>query len=139
MESGAIVSAKVEVTPLMKAVLLPADAEALVVQDLHDTPVQLILTDEPTEWKWTVTGKKPGDQTIILSIYRLVKYDGQEYWRLINTYESRINVTVTIGQRLQVIDWKWLVGILLTLISIPAIWGIFKKDKDQSAPKSKGK
>lgn len=139
VESGQLVSATIEVTPLMKAVLRPADSEAFAIQDLHDAAIQLILTGEPTEWKWAVTAKKPGEQTIILSLYRLVKYDGQDYWRLVNTYESRINVTVTIGQRLRAIDWKWLVGILLTLLSIPALWGIFRKDKKESALKTKGK
>ena len=139
VESGQVVSATIEVTPLMKAVLRPADSEAFVIQDLHDAAVQLILTGEPTEWKWAVTAKKPGEQIIILSLYRLVKYDGQDYWRLVNTYESRITVTVTLGQRLQMIDWKWLVGILLTLLSIPALWGIFKKDKTESAHRTKGK
>ena len=139
VESGQVVSATIEITPLMKAVLRPADSEAFVIQDLHDAAVQLILTGEPTEWKWAVTAKKPGEQIIILSLYRLVKYDGQDYWRLVNTYESRIHVTVTIGQRLQMIDWKWLVGILLTLLSIPALWGIFKKNKNESVPQAKGK
>jgi hypothetical protein len=139
VESGQVVSATIEITPLMKAVLRPADSEAFVIQDLHDAAVQLILTGEPTEWKWAVTAKKPGEQIIILSLYRLVKYDGQDYWRLVNTYESHIIVTVTIGQRLQMIDWKWLVGILLTLLSIPALWGIFKKNKTESVPQAKGK
>jgi hypothetical protein len=139
VESGQVVSATIEITPLMKAVLRPADSEAFVIQDLHDAAVQLILTGEPTEWKWAVTAKKPGEQIIILSLYRLVKYDGQDYWRLVNTYESHIIVTVTIGQRLQMIDWKWLVGILLTLLSIPALWGIFKKNKNESVPQAKGK
>lgn len=139
MGSGQIVSAAVEVTPLMKAVLRPADLESFTIQELHDDPVQLILTDEPTEWKWSVTAKKPGEQTVILSLYRLVKYEGQDYWRLVNTYENRIKVTVTLSQRLQAIDWKWLMGILITLLSIPAIWGIFKKDKGESTAKAKGK
>jgi hypothetical protein len=129
VESGQVVSATIEITPLMKAVLRPADPEAFVIQDLHDTAIQLILAGEPTEWKWAVTAKKPGEQIIILSVHRLVKYDGQDYWRLVNTYESRIKVTVTLVQRLQAIDWKWVVGIFLTLLSIPAIWGIFRKDK----------
>jgi len=139
VESGQIVSAVIEVTPLMKAVLRPADSEAFIIQDLHDAAVQLILTGEPTEWKWALTAKKPGEQIIILSLYRLVKYDGQDYWRLVNTYESKIHVTVTIGQRLQMIDWKWLVGILLTLLSIPALWGIFRKGKKESGHAAKGK
>jgi len=70
-------------------------------------------------------------------LYRFGEYDGQDYWRLVNTYESHNYCDRDIGQRLQMIDWKWLVGILLTLLSIPAQWGIFKKNKNESMPQAK--
>ena len=55
-------------------------------------------------------------------VYRLLQYQGQDYWREVETYKTNINVNVTVAQRIQSIDWKWLAGILITALLIPAFW-----------------
>jgi len=122
VESGEIVSAPLEITPRMKAVLKAVDAEAFRIEALHDDPIQVISGSELTEWKWFVTAKKEGPQELILTVYRLVEYNDSEYWRQVESYENTIEVNVTLGQRLARFDWKWIIGIVITAMTIPAVW-----------------
>jgi hypothetical protein len=120
-EEGAVISASVSLTDRMRAELRAADPDAFDIQALHDNPEQLLGTTEPTEWRWTVTAKKPGLQELTLTVYRLVTYEGQEYWPQVS-YEAMIDVNVTWPQRLGRVNWEWLLGILLTGLMIPAVW-----------------
>jgi hypothetical protein len=120
-ESGAVVTAMVNITPRMKAELHSADPEAFIIQALHDNAEQILTNMEPTEWRWNITAKKEGSQDLQLIVFRLVEYQGKEFWRLIS-YETTINVNVTIAKRLERINWEWLIGILLTGLMVPAIW-----------------
>lgn len=121
-EPGEVITSSVEVTPRMKAELIPRDAEAFIIQPLHDSPEQFISGTETTRWNWDVTAAKGGKQRLTLIIYRLVVVDGTENWRQIETYRSDIEVTVTLGQRLAMLDWKWFAGILIPALFIPALW-----------------
>lgn len=121
-EGGEVVTATVEVTPRMKAELKAQDQQAFDIQPLHDTPEQLVSGTQTTEWRWWVTAKKGGLQQLTLVVYRLVRFEGQDYWREVETYRSDIEVKVTMLGRLKAWDWKWLLGILLTAILIPAFW-----------------
>ena len=51
-----------------------------------------------------------------LVIYRLVKYEGQDYWREVEAYKADIDVKVTFIQRVQSFDWKWIAGFILALV-----------------------
>jgi len=137
-ESGQVTSASVQITPRMKAVLLSDDAQAFSIQPEQDNPEQLVSGTETTRWAWLVTAHKSGQQKLTLILYRLVQYQGQDYWREIESYQADIDVKVTVAQRLGSLDWKWIVGILITALLIPAFWRWLdqrKKRKLGSNPK----
>jgi len=121
-ESGQVTSASVQITPRMKATLLSDDAQAFSIQPEQDNPEQLVSGTETTRWAWLVTAHKSGQQRLTLILYRLVQYQGQDYWREIESYQADIDVKVTVAQRLGSLDWEWIVGILATALLIPAFW-----------------
>ena len=121
-ETGQVASTSIQITPRMKALLVANGSTAFVIQPIHDDPEQLVSSVDTTRWAWLVTAKEGGTQQLTLIIYRLVKYEGQDYWREVETYKADIDVKVTMSQRLQAFDWKWIAGIIITLIGIPALW-----------------
>jgi len=137
VELGQVVEAQIDVTPLMKAELKSTDAQAFVVQSLHDSPEQVVLTDSPTQWRWSITAKKSGDRLLTLILYRQVEYKGQPYWTMVETYRNTIHISVTPEQWLQNFDWKWLAGILLTAILIPALWRLIDRNQKKKSRKSR--
>ena len=120
--SGQVASASIQITPRMKATLLSDDAQAFSIQPEQDNPEQLVSGTQTTQWTWLVTARKSGTQRLTLILYRLVQYQGQDYWRQIESYEADIDVKVTVSQRIGSLDWKWIAGILVTAILIPAFW-----------------
>jgi hypothetical protein len=142
-EPGQVVTNSIEVTPRMKAVLLSQSDGDFLIKEIHDSPEQVISAIETTQWSWYVTAKREGVHKLTLVIYRLVTVDGQEYWRQVEAYKSDINVQVTFVQQLSQFDWKWIIGILLTAILIPAFWrwmdGRKKKEELAKVEKEKAK
>jgi hypothetical protein len=65
-----------------------------------------------------------------------VKFDGQVYWREVESYTADIDVKVTLAQSLEAFDWKWIIGIAIPVLGVPSLWGYFanrkKKPKRQS-------
>ena len=120
--SGGVTSASVQITPRMKAYLIADDGTAFTIQPVHDNPEQLVSGTETTRWAWLVTAHRSGLQGLTLVLDRLVQYQGQDYWREIESYQANIEVQVTISQRIQSVDWKWIIGILITALLIPAFW-----------------
>lgn len=110
-------SADVEITPQMKAELIPADPQALAVTPLHDDPIQVISGTETTNWSWFVTAKEGGTQKLSIVIYRLVKYEDKEDWRVVETYKADIRIKVTMLNRLRALDWSWIVIPLAALLA----------------------
>ena len=115
-ESGQVSKGSIEITPRMKAVLKAQEQDAFDIQPLHDNPEQIISGTDTTKWSWFVTAKKAGLHRLTIIVYRLVKFDGQDYWREVETYKADIDVKVTLAQMAQSLDWKWIAGFLLTLI-----------------------
>jgi hypothetical protein len=132
-------SANVQITPQMKAELIPADPQAFTVTPLHDDPVQVISGLETTRWSWDVTAKKGGAQRLSIVIYRLVKYEDKEDWRVVETYRANIRVQVTLLNRLQSLGWMWIVGPILILLAISALWRAQRKPKGGLRPGGAGK
>jgi hypothetical protein len=134
VEAGQVTDAELLVTPLMKAELKADDPQAFVIQAFHDNAEQVVLTDESTEWRWAITAKKSGDQVLTLTLFRQVQYNGQTYWRMLETYKNKIHISVSMEQRLRRFDWKWLAGILLTTLLIPAIWRFIDQRSKRNVP-----
>jgi hypothetical protein len=118
---GEIQTGTLLVTPLTQAVLIAQNGQAFEIQALHDSDIQPITANESTRWQWQVTAKKGGAQALTLVVYRLIKFEDQEFWRQVETYKANINVEVTFQQRLSAFDWKWLVGLIITSLIIPLI------------------
>jgi hypothetical protein len=129
-------SANVEITPQMKAELIAADPQALAITPLHDDPIQVISGTETTKWSWFVNAKKEGIQKLSLVIYRLVKYEDKEDWRVVETYKADIQIRVTLLNRIRAMNWAWIVGPIVALLAIAA----FRRWYDPRKPKidSKG-
>jgi len=134
-DSGTIVTGTIEVTPLMKAELMATNGGAFSIQSIHDSAEQVVSKKENTEWAWMVTAQEGGTQTLTLVIYRMIKYQGEEYWREVETYKEDITVEVSFGQKMKAIDWKWIVGILLTAVLIPFFWRWYDKRNKASPAK----
>jgi len=137
-----VVANEVDITPLMKAVLIAGDPQAFDIQPLHENEIQLVGKNTTTKWQWLVTPRKAGTQKIILVMYRQVNVDNREYWPSVETYRADIDVNVTFVQRLLMLDWKWIAGILASALLIPAFWRWYdqrQKQNDQTPrPKHKG-
>lgn len=133
-EPGEVVTASIQVTSKMKAELIAQNEAAFEIQSLHDSPEQFISSTETTSWTWDVTARQGGTQRLTLIIYRLIAVDGEEKWRKIETYRSNVDVQVNFVQRLIMLDWQWLLGILITALLIPAFWRWFDKRKKQDKP-----
>lgn len=136
---GQVISASIQITPRMKAVLIPQEEDTFSIQAIHDNPEQLISTIETTKWSWDVTAKKGGTHRLTLVVYRLITVDNNDSWRAVESYRSDIEVDVSMIQRLLMLDWKWFAGILLTALLIPAFWRWFdqRRKQDESVTPSK--
>jgi hypothetical protein len=121
-ESGTVNTGTLDITPSMKAELIAQNPDAFVIRPIPEDPIQLISSTNTTNWEWFVTAKKGGPQALDLIIYRLVQYQGQGYWREVEAYKANINVNVTLAQHIESVDWKWIGGILIAALLIPAFW-----------------
>jgi hypothetical protein len=131
-------SANVEITPQMKAELISADPDALAITPLHDDPIQVISGTQTTKWSWFVTAKKEGTQKLSLVIYRLVKYENKEDWRVVETYKADINIKVTLLNRLRALGWEWIVGPIIALLAIAAFRRWYGQRKPEGNSRAAG-
>ena len=127
-----VIGSQAEITPLMKAILLAEDPQAFNIQPIHDDEIQIVGKNSTTAWRWLVTAQEGGIQKLILVIYRQVKLEEQAYWRDVETYRAEIDVKVTFAQWLGSLDWKWIVGVLVTALLIPAFWRWIDRRKKQA-------
>lgn len=137
-EPGAIIRSVIEITPQMKAEIILPTRDALLVTPLHDDAVQFVSGVETTRWSWYVTAQQAGIQRLTIVVYRLVKVDGEESWREVETYKSDIDVRVTFASQLKSLDWKWILGGLVFLLAIPTFWRWYgrRSQKTQRRPGS---
>jgi hypothetical protein len=131
-EPGAVIANEVEITPLMKARLVPQDKSAfsILARPDEDHAIQVISGTETTKWSWNVTAQKPGSQRLTISLSRLVKYNNAEYWREVGEYEADIVVQVTPLSWLKTSGWQWMAIILLIGVgSVTAIVTITRRGR----------
>ncbi len=136
---GLVVTASIEITPRMQAELIPADPDAFIIRPIHKDAEQLIGSAYTTRWAWLVTARKSGPQKLTMVIYRLVRYEGQDKWREVESYNSDIKVNVTWVQRLQALDWKWVGATLATSLLIPGFWRWFDGRRSKGGKKKAGR
>jgi hypothetical protein len=131
-EGGEVRTAIIDVTSMMKVELIPQDEEALRIQPIHADAIQPISSVDSTRWAWLVTGKKGGVQKLVLVIYRLIILEGDEYWREVESYQTEINVEVTVAQQLQT-GWMWAAGTLFALLLGAVLWRSYARSRKQPA------
>jgi hypothetical protein len=135
------VTSNVQITPLMKARLVPQDKSAFLIDARPDEEhaVQVISGTETTKWSWNVTAQKPGTQRLTISLSRLVKYDNQEFWREVGEYEADILVQVTPMGWFTSSGWKWIGGILaLVAIAVAAQRGSQRRKEQNRKAREPG-
>lgn len=132
-EPGTVRTSSVEITPLMKARLVPQDRSAFLIDARPDEEhaIQVISPNETTKWSWNVTARKSGTQRMTISLSRLVKYDDQEYWREVGEYEAAIVVQVTPLSWFKTSGWKWVV-VLLVLMAV-IVFGLLRRSSPRGA------
>ena len=128
-EAGDTVTGVVEISPQMKAEIFAQDADSFSIRNLHADPIQIVSGTETTKWSWYVTARKEGTQRLTIILYRLVKFDGEEFWREVQTYKSDINIQVTLLNRLQSFGWGWIASLLAALAAIPAVRGWVRRSR----------
>jgi len=124
----------IDVSQLMQAVLVPGEPDDFVIVAIPTDPIQAISSEKSTTWIWNVTAKKSGDKTLTLVISQLVKVEGKDEWRLLKSFEKHIPVSVTPSQRLASLDWKWILGILVTALFIPLFFRWYDARKKVETP-----
>lgn len=98
--AGQIISETLEITPWMKAELESSDPDAFFIRAIHSESEQVLSSIEPTEWKWSVLAREPGEQLLYVTVYRLLEVEGRENWRAVEEYRHNMNVEVTWAYRL---------------------------------------
>jgi hypothetical protein len=97
---GQVVSETLEITPWMRAELESPNPDAFFIRAVHSESEQVLSSIEPTEWKWSVLAREPGEQLLYITVYRLLEVEGRENWRAVEEYRHDMNVEVTWSYRL---------------------------------------
>ena len=133
--SGAVAvlrSGTVEITSKMQAVLRSDDKQAFDIQELHDDPIRDVDPNITTKWHWLVTARKSGPQRLTLVIFRQALVNDEQHWPEYETFRDEIMVNVTLAQRLGSLDWKWIIGTIVTALLIPGFWRWVDQRKKQT-------
>ena len=106
------------VTDQMKVVLFTNNTSAFEIQKLHTDSEQLLRNTDTTRWRWIITAKEAGNHSLVIAIYRHIKFESQDYWRETEALQVNIRVRTTPSQRLASLRWSWLVGSLAMILLI---------------------
>ncbi len=101
--------------------------------DFDITPVtsakQLVSKQDITKWSWSIKAKKPGKQTLYLTLYAIVNEDGVEKPLVIRPFDPKvIEVDVTLYQRAGLFlttvgsHMEWVLTGIIGLLIPFAIW-----------------
>lgn len=101
--------------------------------DFEITPLtpskQLVSREDITKWSWTIKPKKPGKQTLNLTLYALIDENGSERPLVIRPFGPKvITVDVTFFQRLGIFlnaagtHMGWILTLLISIIFPFAVW-----------------
>ena len=105
---------RIQISGLMEAKLV---GPAFAIRAITPEEPQLVSGKEPTEWKWDVTPKQPGQQSLHLTINAIVKYDGANRPRTVRSFDRTIQVEVPAGFSLVsgLAKQKWMIVALIAL------------------------
>lgn len=128
---GTVVTSDVKITKEMEAKIFSPDPDAFKIQDLQ--PARQMISDiENTKWTWYVTAKKPGRQKLSVVVYRVIEYQGEKLPRVVQEYESDIDVKVTpLSQAASL----WKIGLAIVLLGgIAGAWFWYGSQRRGEAP-----
>lgn len=127
-EEGVIERGTIKISNIMGARLVGGNflIEAITPEQ------QLISPREVTEWKWFITPKKEGKNSLHLTITAIINFNGEEKQRAIRTFEKTILVNVTPRQKIADFvnhNGQWLWAVLVAPI-LAIIWKKLKKKRN---------
>jgi hypothetical protein len=125
-ESAPIQFAEVKIGQRMRAALRGTEGHFEIMAVGSEEQAVSYQTD--TEWQWTITPKKPGTEHVILTLDLLVKIEGEDSYRTIETYRDSVEITATIGQRVTMFwnaYWQFIIGTLL----LPLLGFIYARNR----------
>lgn len=130
-EQGQVVGAEIDITPRMQASLKGEGFNIVPISP----EMQAVLTNKSTQWRWDVTPtvKENTTLSLYLSINMVMKVEGAETSRMVESFRREIKVSVTPQDRVTMlldalgVEWKWLLG----TIFVPLIiwWYTQRKQK----------
>jgi hypothetical protein len=105
---------RIQISGLMQAKLA---GPAFEIRAITPEEPQMVSRTELTEWKWDVTPKQPGQQSLHLTINAIVKFDGANHPRTIRSFDRTIQVEVPAGFSLVsgLAKQKWMIIALMAL------------------------
>jgi hypothetical protein len=98
---------------------------------------QAVTLSEPTGWKWEVSPTETGHHKLHLTLTALLSVDDQTSRRAIRTFDTDIDVEVTLVQRTSMFvneNWQW----LFTVLVIPVAGWLWKSRNRKQGRKRKG-
>jgi hypothetical protein len=113
------------ISDLMKCSLI---GHHFIIEPLHSEE-QVVLSDLPTSWKWTVTPLKKGTHELTLIASRKIKLRDETGFRDEPAYIRYVSVKISPVRETALFvanNWQWLVG---TIVGSGIIWQILKKGK----------
>lgn len=130
-EQGQVVGAEIDITPRMQASLKGEGFKIVPISP----EMQAVLTRKSTEWRWDVTPtiKENTTLSLYLSINMVMKVDGAETSRMVESFRREIKVNVTPQDRVTMLldalggEWKWLLG----TIFLPLLIWWYKQRNDK--------
>ncbi len=119
--------ATVSIAPEMEARLTGQDFKIDAV-----TPErQAVSNERGTDWQWDISATKQGNQELHLTLNVILTVNGASLPHSLQTFDRRITVRVTWGQRLSGFigtNWQWLWTVLVVPLAA-WIWQALKKRK----------
>jgi outer membrane lipopolysaccharide assembly protein LptE/RlpB len=132
-EQGDVVGAEIDITPRMQASLKGEGFRIVPISP----EIQAVLSNKPSEWRWDVTPtvKQNTTLSLYLTINMIMKVEGAETSRMVQSFRREIRVSVTPKGWFEIVldafggDWKWLLG----TIFIPLFLWWFNQRKPKPA------
>jgi hypothetical protein len=118
--------AHIQLAPRMKTTLA-SDSEGLQIIPNEDA-VQAVSFSEDTVWSWRIIAHEPGSYLLLMRVAILLKIDGEDTYRTINSHQETLFVEATPRQRIIRIlanYWQW----IATTLAIPILAVLYRAVK----------
>jgi hypothetical protein len=127
-------SVKIEsitISPIMSASLLSSKKDFEITP--LSTDIQNIDDEGYTEWAWSVSPLKGGENNLKLNVKIRIKEDGNDYYKDITVFERKIKVKSNLGSSIKdfiVKNWEWFMGVIFIPL-FQWLWLLWKRKKEE--------